>query len=160
MNIIKNYCLKDINSFGIDVKAKYFAKFSSEKELLHLLSKKTITKEPLLILGDGTNILFTKNFEGVILANRIKGIKVIKDNKKTTEISVGAGENWHDFVLWSANKNLSGLENLALIPGLVGASPIQNIGFSPADSIALIFLFIMVSFSLNNCRLSECPTIT
>jgi len=127
-NILNNYSLKNHNTFGVDAKAKYFASFSSEDQLAELLKDNICTTEPLFILGGGSNILLTQDFEGLILANNIKGIEIIAEDKKNTSIAVGAGEIWHDFVLWSIQKNLSGIENLALIPGLVGASPMQNIG--------------------------------
>ena len=127
-NILHNYCLKNYNTFGIAAKAKYFASFSSEAELTALLKNNICKIEPLFILGGGSNILLTQDFEGIVLANNIKGIDVISEDEQSIIIEVGAGEVWHDFVLWSINQNLSGIENLALIPGLVGASPMQNIG--------------------------------
>ena len=127
-SIINNYSLKDHNTFDIDIKAKYFTRFNSEDQLTELLKDKICDINPLLILGGGSNILFTKDFEGIVLANNIKGIKIIHEDIASASIAVGAGEVWHDFVLWSISKNLSGLENLSLIPGLVGASPMQNIG--------------------------------
>ena len=127
-NILHNYSLKNYNTFGIAAKAKYFASFSSEEELIDLLQNNICKTEPLLILGGGSNILLTQDFEGIVLANNIKGIDIISEDEQSISITVGAGEVWHDFVLWSINKNLSGIENLALIPGLVGASPMQNIG--------------------------------
>ena len=127
-NILQNYCLKNYNTFGIAAKAKYFASFSSEAELTALLKNNICKTEPLFILGGGSNILLTQDFEGIVLANNIKGIDVISEDEESTSIAVGAGEVWHDFVLWSIKQNLSGIENLALIPGLVGASPMQNIG--------------------------------
>lgn len=132
-NIKNNYSLKDQNTFKIDVKTKYFANFNSEEELLELLSNKICKDETLFILGEGSNILFTKDFKGIVLKNKIKGINILSEDKSSTTISVGAGENWHDFVVWSIKNNLSGIENLALIPGLVGASPIQNIGAYGAE---------------------------
>ena len=127
-NILHNYSLKNYNTFGIAAKAKYFARFSSEAELTALLKNNICKTEPIFILGGGSNILLTQDFEGIVLANNIKGIDVISEDEESTSIAVGAGEVWHDFVLWSIDKNLSGIENLALIPGLVGASPMQNIG--------------------------------
>ncbi len=127
-NILHNYSLKNYNTFGIAAKAKYFASFSSEDELTELLKKNICKTESLFILGGGSNILLTRDFEGIILSNNIKGINIISEDEHSTNIAVGAGEVWHDFVLWSIDKNLSGIENLALIPGLVGASPMQNIG--------------------------------
>jgi len=127
-NILNNYPLKNHNTFGVAAKAKYFASFSSEDQLAELLKDNICKTEPLFILGGGSNILLTQDFDGLVLANNIKGIEIITENEKSTSIAVGAGEIWHDFVLWSIQKNLSGIENLALIPGLVGASPMQNIG--------------------------------
>jgi len=127
-NILNNYSLKNHNTFGVNAKAKYFASFSSEDELAELLKNDICKTEPLLILGGGSNILLTKDFDGLVLANNIKGIEIITEDEESTNITVGAGEIWHNFVLWSIQKNLSGIENLALIPGLVGASPMQNIG--------------------------------
>jgi len=127
-NIQENYSLKNYNTFGISAKAKYFASFSSEAELTALLKNNICKTEPLFILGGGSNILLTQDFEGIVLANNIKGIDIVSEDEHSTKIAVGAGEIWHDFVLWSINQNLSGIENLALIPGLVGASPMQNIG--------------------------------
>ena len=127
-NILNNYPLKNYNTFGVTAKAKYFASFSSENQLAELLKDNICKTEPLFILGGGSNILLTQDFDGLVLANNIKGIEIITEDEKSTSIAVGAGEIWHDFVLWSIQKNLSGIENLALIPGLVGASPMQNIG--------------------------------
>ena len=127
-NILNNYSLKNHNTFGIAAKAKYFASFNSEEELITLLKSDTCKTNPLFILGGGSNILLTQDFDGLVLANNIKGIKIIAEDEKNTSITVGAGEIWHDFVLWSIQQNLSGIENLALIPGLIGASPMQNIG--------------------------------
>ena len=128
MKIQQNYSLKKYNTFGIAATAKYFACFSSENELVELLRNDLCKTEPLFILGGGSNILLTQDFEGLVLANTIKGMEVLAEDNHSSTIEVGAGEVWHDFVLWSINKNLSGIENLALIPGLVGASPMQNIG--------------------------------
>jgi len=127
-NILHNYSLKNHNTFGVTAKAKYFASFNSEQELTELLKNNICKTEPLFILGGGSNILLTKDFKGIVLANKIKGINIISEDKHSTSITVGAGEVWHDFVLWSIQKSLSGIENLALIPGLIGASPMQNIG--------------------------------
>ncbi len=132
-NILNNYSLKYHNTFGVAAKAKYFTSFSSEDQLAELLKDNICKTESLFILGGGSNILLTQDFDGLVLANNIKGIEIITENEKSTSIAVGAGEIWHDFVLWSIQKNLSGIENLALIPGLVGASPMQNIGAYGAE---------------------------
>lgn len=124
--------LKQFNTFGIDVNAKYFASFHSEKELISILGeveqlfKDDISK--LLFLGSGSNILFTKDFDGVVLKNEIDGIQVVHEDDDFVYVTAGAGMIWHDFVLFCIANNFGGAENLSLIPGTVGASPIQNIG--------------------------------
>jgi UDP-N-acetylmuramate dehydrogenase len=124
--------LKQLNTFRIDVKAKYFASFHSEKELIsilgeiELLFKNDISK--LLFLGSGSSILFTKDFDGVVLKNEIEGIQVVHEDDDFVYVNAGAGVGWHDFVLFCIANNFGGAENLSLIPGTVGASPIQNIG--------------------------------
>ncbi len=124
--ISENISLKPFNTFGIDVKATRFATFSSIEELGEILKNNQNT--PLLILGGGSNLLLTKDFEGLVLKNEIKGIEIISENQEEVIVKVGAGEVWHEFVLYCISKNFCGIENLSLIPGSVGASPMQNIG--------------------------------
>ena len=128
-----NVSLKKYNSFGIDATAKYFSTFdslSSLSELIEwkndLLAKKELSK--LLILGGGSNVLFTQNFDGLILKNELAGIEKIKEDNDYVYLKVGAGVNWHSFVMYCIENNLGGVENLSLIPGNTGASPMQNIG--------------------------------
>jgi len=121
-----NYSLQSFNTFGIDVKAKHFGAFSNINELQTCLN--TFPNEDLLILGGGSNMLFTQDFTGLVLRNEIKGIAVVKEDDSTVFVKVGAGEVWHEFVLHCIALNWCGLENLSLIPGSVGASPMQNIG--------------------------------
>ena len=127
-SINSNYPLRDYNTFNISVNAKLFYEFKDKISLQKILKREDLKNENILILGGGSNILFSKNYDGLILKNGILGINIISETNNHVEVEVGAGENWHEFVLWSINNNLSGIENLALIPGLVGASPIQNIG--------------------------------
>ena len=117
--------LKAHNTFGLDCQAQFFATFTSEEELKTLLPQ---AQKPLLVLGGGSNILLTQNFEGSVLKNEIKGIEVVEENEEYALVKVGGGEVWHDFVMWSIENNLGGIENLSLIPGSVGAAPMQNIG--------------------------------
>lgn len=126
MQIEQNISLKQFNTFGIDVKAKQFASFTTADELAELL--KHGNKEELLILGGGSNILFTKDVDGFVLKNELKGIELINEDDDFVYVRAGAGENWHQFVLHCIQKNWAGVENLSLIPGNVGASPMQNIG--------------------------------
>lgn len=115
------------NTFGISVKAGQFATFSSVEELKQLFSQKP-KDLPFMILGGGSNVLFTQDFDGLILKNEILGFDIIKKESNDVYVRAGAGENWHSFVVKTINLNLGGLENLSLIPGNVGASPMQNIG--------------------------------
>ncbi|MDD2983013.1 MAG: UDP-N-acetylmuramate dehydrogenase [Crocinitomicaceae bacterium] len=124
--ISENVSLKPFNTFGIDVKATRFATFASPEELGQIL--KDNKNKPLLILGGGSNLLLTKDFDGLVLKNEIKGIEVISETADEVLIRSGAGEVWHEFVLYCISKNYCGIENLSLIPGSVGASPMQNIG--------------------------------
>ncbi len=124
--ISSHISLKPFNTFGIDVTASRFAIFSSAEELGQILEN--YAKTPLLILGGGSNLLLTKDFEGLVLKNEIKGIEIISENEEEVLVKVGAGEVWHEFVLFCISKNFCGVENLSLIPGSVGASPMQNIG--------------------------------
>ena len=132
MTIKENISLKQYNTFAIDAKAKYFASFNSIDELSELLEfKKPQTsnnKPQTLVLGGGSNILFTKNFDGLVLKNEMTGMKEIKEDEHHVYVHVGAGENWHQFVLHCLHNDWAGVENLSLIPGNVGASPMQNIG--------------------------------
>ncbi len=125
MEVKSNSSLKKYNTFGIEVTAKYFATFNTADKLGELLE---FNKPPTLILGGGSNILFTKNFDGLVLKNEIKGIELIKEDANHIYIKAAGGENWHQFVLHCINNNWAGVENLSLIPGNVGASPMQNIG--------------------------------
>jgi UDP-N-acetylmuramate dehydrogenase len=128
LHIQQNISLKTLNTFGIDVNAKLFSSFNTEDELKNLIEINQKEKKEVLILGGGSNILFTKNPEQWVWQNCIKGIKPIFDSADTVILKVGAGENWHKFVLFCVDKNWGGIENLSLIPGCVGAGPMQNIG--------------------------------
>jgi UDP-N-acetylmuramate dehydrogenase len=124
----ENISLKPYNTFGIDASAKYFTEISSIEELKELINNPKFKHEENLVLGGGSNILLTQNFNGLIIKNSLKGLETTLDNNEQTIIKVGAGENWHEFVIKCVNENLAGIENLSLIPGCVGASPMQNIG--------------------------------
>ena len=117
--------LKEYNTFGIEVTATNFNKAKSEDEILDFITE---NESKPLILGGGSNILFKNNITKPILKIDIKGIEIIEENEESIYISVGAGENWNDFVKWSLANNYGGIENLSLIPGNVGSAPIQNIG--------------------------------
>src|SRR5258706_14793316 len=133
MDIQQNLPLKPFNTFAIDAKSKYFATFRNVEELLELTTidsrlSTPVSRLPTFVLGGGSNILFVKDFDGIVLKNEIKGIEVVKEDDEHLYVKVGAGENWHQFVLHCIKNNWAGVENLSLIPGNVGASPMQNIG--------------------------------
>lgn len=123
-----NFDLQPYNTFGIRVFCDYFGRFTSVEELKSQLNEVRRLNLPLLILGGGSNLLLTEDFKGIVLRNEIKGIEVISENENEAIVRSGAGEVWHEFVLTCLDKNLAGIENLSLIPGSVGASPMQNIG--------------------------------
>lgn len=128
MKIEKNKSLKTLNTFGIPAIAENFVQINSLIEAQELLKNHQLP-QPIHILGGGSNILITQEkIAGTIIQNNIKGITTIEENDETITLKVGAGENWHEFVLFCLQNNYAGTENLALIPGNIGATPIQNIG--------------------------------
>lgn len=124
----ENFSLKPYNTFGIDAKARYFTEVHSTEELLEALNSPAAQSLPLLFLGGGSNILLTRDFEGVAVQLNLKGIHEDIIGENEVMVTVKAGENWHEFVLFCLEKNYGGMENLSLIPGNVGTSPMQNIG--------------------------------
>jgi UDP-N-acetylmuramate dehydrogenase len=128
MQIQENISLKPFNSFGINATARYFGRFSSEDDLQPMLDSGIQSQRPALILGGGSNLLLTKDYDGLVLKNEIMGIKEVHEDNDYVYVKAGAGENWHRFVLYCIERNWAGVENLSLIPGSVGASPMQNIG--------------------------------
>ncbi|GAB2501520.1 MAG: UDP-N-acetylmuramate dehydrogenase [Cytophagales bacterium] len=128
MKIIENHSLKAFNTFGIDKKSRFFTQAgdldSLKKSLLWAREKGL----QVLILGGGSNVLLTQDFPGLVIKIELKGIQVIQETSDEIWVEVGAGENWHDWVLYALKHNWAGIENLSLIPGTVGASPMQNIG--------------------------------
>ncbi|TCP22165.1 UDP-N-acetylmuramate dehydrogenase [Tenacibaculum skagerrakense] len=124
MNFQENISLKKYNTFGIDVNAKRFISISSVYELQQLLKK----EKKLFLLSGGSNMLLTKNIEQLVVHLNIKGISIDREDDNAVYLTVNAGENWHEFVLWAIEQGYGGIENLSLIPGKVGTCPIQNIG--------------------------------
>ncbi|MEM6698325.1 MAG: UDP-N-acetylmuramate dehydrogenase, partial [Bacteroidota bacterium] len=125
--IQQNFSLKNHNTFGIDVAAASFVAVHSVEELQQVLQGNSSEQE-VMILGGGSNMLLTKDLDRLVIHNQIKGFEVVSETEESAIAAVGGGENWHEFVLKCVEKNLGGVENLSLIPGTVGASPIQNIG--------------------------------
>lgn len=119
--------LKLLNTFSVQAQANYIVTAYNEFSLLKLWNRYNDSEGSVLILGEGSNILFLGNYEGTVLLNRIKGI-FVTENKTEWKLHVGAGEKWNELVMYTINRNMPGLENLACIPGSVGAAPIQNLG--------------------------------
>jgi len=126
--IQENISLKPYNTFGIDAKARYFASFKSQDELSELLNSNAVKQNAQLVLGGGSNLLLTKDYDGIVLKNEIKGIELISQDEMHYYVKSNAGEAWHSFVMHCIKNNYAGVENMSLIPGCVGASPMQNIG--------------------------------
>lgn len=126
MNSLSNVSLKDFNTFGVDVKAKQLISVTNEQDLLTVLQD--FYAQELFILGGGSNMLLTKDLDKTVLHINLTGIRILSQTENEVMIEAGAGENWHQFVMWCVERGYGGLENLSLIPGNVGTSPIQNIG--------------------------------
>lgn len=126
--VIKAVSLKPYNSFAIDCIADYFVCIQSENELLDIMNNNQYAALPKLILGGGSNMLLTAPFHGLVLKMEIPGIEVISENNEHVVVRVGAGQDWDGFVEYCVKQNWSGIENLSLVPGTVGACPVQNIG--------------------------------
>src|SRR5690606_16043102 len=122
-----NHSLKPWNTFGIQRNANHIVRADTAQQLLDAWQRATENNEPVLILGEGSNVLFLDDFAGTVIINRIMGIEV-EECADSWRLRVGAGENWHQLVQYTLEKGMPGLENLALIPGCAGSSPIQNIG--------------------------------
>ena len=125
MNIQENFPLLPYNTFGLHATAKMFAEVLTVNDLLEALR---LGIRPVFVLGGGSNVLFTRDPEGLVLKNSIRGIEVVRLFKNKVWVKIGGGEVWHDFVLWAVQNGYGGVENLSLIPGTVGAAPVQNIG--------------------------------
>jgi len=128
MEIKYNYSLKNHNTFGVQVNCKTFVRLNSQQEASNYVQNQLDKTLPYLLIGEGSNLLFTKNYEGTIILMQNKGFEVIDETNKNVWIKAAAGEIWDDFVAWTVEKNYAGAENLSKIPGTMGAAPIQNIG--------------------------------
>jgi UDP-N-acetylmuramate dehydrogenase len=128
MIVQKDVQLKPFNTFGIEATAKYFIEVSSIDQLQEILQSPDYQSTERLILGGGSNMLLTKDFDGLVIKIAIKGFEVVNENEDNIWIKAGAGLVWHDLVMQCVNQNYAGMENLSLIPGTVGAAPMQNIG--------------------------------
>lgn len=131
--LAQNVALSGRNTFRVTARAAWLAEVHDPAAIPEILSRPELKGQPLLVLGAGSNILFTRDFPGLVLAPSHRGIEILEDDGEAVRIRAAAGENWHALVRWSLAQGLSGLENLSLIPGTVGAAPIQNIGAYGAE---------------------------
>lgn len=155
MKVQHNISLQAYNTFGIDVLAREFIEINSVASLQQLVAK----RKEFFVLSGGSNVLLTRNFEGLVVYLNTKGIEVVFENQTHVEVQVQAGENWHDFVLWCLDKDYGGLENLSLIPGNVGTSPIQNIGaygVEVKDLITQVTVLDIASNELHTFSNAQC----
>ncbi|HYX09089.1 MAG TPA: UDP-N-acetylmuramate dehydrogenase [Bacteroidales bacterium] len=128
VKVYKNFRLKKYNTFGIDVKAAYYAECETTDELQELYTLDKYADLPKYVLGGGSNVLFAGDYAGLILRPLMKGIQITAEDEDKVLLRVGAGEDWDEFVAWCVSEEYGGVENLSLIPGNVGTSPMQNIG--------------------------------
>lgn len=127
-SIREGVSLQPYNTFGIEARCDFFTGIRSVDDFRKLIHEPVYKQHPCLILGGGSNILLTRDFNGLVIHNQLKGIQVIREDEREVLVKAAAGENWHDFVMYCIDHDFAGLENLSLIPGCVGASPMQNIG--------------------------------
>jgi UDP-N-acetylmuramate dehydrogenase len=157
--IRKNYSVKSYNTFGLNYKSDVFVSIDSENEAIKLFQEGSF-KKPILILGRGSNILFTENYNGTIIHPETGGMSIEEENSDFLIVSAGAGVEWDTFVGWTVDNGFGGLENLSLIPGTAGAAPIQNIGAYGVEVKSTIEKIRAVSvengvvreFNRNECR--------
>jgi UDP-N-acetylmuramate dehydrogenase len=128
IKVQEKVALKVYNTFGIEAIADKFVHLQSAKDVFEFVNSKEISNQPLFIVGGGSNLLFVNDFNGLIVKPDIQGIEIVSDASKHVLVRCGAGVDWDSFVAWTVERNLGGIENLSLIPGTVGASPVQNIG--------------------------------
>lgn len=160
MQILSNVSLLPYNTFHIDVLGKHFVEITSIDEFRELQQSQAFQQNEKLILGGGSNILFTKNFDGLVVKNSIKGIELVREDNHFFYVKANAGEVWHEFVLWCIEHGYAGVENLSLIPGQIGASPMQNIGAygveikDVCESVEAVHLHTgeLLTFSNSDCK--------
>lgn len=159
MEIFRDKDLTSFNTFGVKAWAKYFIEINTETELLELFEKPEFTSSSRLFLGGGSNILFTRDFDGIVVLNKLKGIEILEDLESAVLVRAASGEVWHDLVLFAVERELWGIENLSFIPGTVGGAPMQNIGAYGSelkDSLVNVETFDIVNGDKKIWSVSEC----
>ena len=154
IRFFENHSLKACNTFGVDAKAKFFFEFTDSADLAIFLNENESWKEErLIVLGQGSNILFLDDFDGLVIHPKVPGIKTVNEDRNHYWLEVGAGEIWDEFVEFSVTYNLGGVENLSLIPGTVGAAPVQNIGAYGQEVCNVVEK--VIGYDLEKQRLAE-----
>ena len=148
-NLHENYSLKPYNTFGIEAKANYFFEFDTIDEIQSFLNINPLDNIIFHILGGGSNILFTGDYEGIIIHPNIKGIEIVEENDDSVLVKVGANEDWDQFVDWAVTNAYGGIENLSNIPGVVGAVPVQNIGAYGVEASQVVEKLDAISIESN-----------
>lgn len=151
--------LQQYNTLAIPVKAAYLSRCTNLNQIRQCLSFAAAKGLAPIVLGEGSNTVFAKDVDGLVILNRVTGIELVNDNEQSVTVKVAAGENWHDFVKYALDQSWFGIENLALIPGLVGAAPIQNIGaygVEVKDTIESVELIDIASRESRELSHSEC----
>lgn len=159
MNIYSNYNLKNHNTFGIEAKAKLFAQISDISDLAEIISLKNKTNLPIFVIGKGSNLLFTKDYNGICIVYKKDEINILNETPNSVLIEVSAGTEWDRFVEFAVSKNYYGIENLSIIPGTVGAAPVQNIGaygVEVKDVIDSVFYTDLENGTEHMLKNSEC----
>ncbi|MDO8430477.1 MAG: UDP-N-acetylmuramate dehydrogenase [Candidatus Taylorbacteria bacterium] len=159
MQILQNYDLKNLNTFAISAKAKFFAEISQEGELWELFINPIFKENKKFFLGGGSNILLTGDFDGIVVKVAFMGKKIVEETEKDVLLEVCAGENWHNLVTYTVQNDWGGIENLALIPGTVGAAPVQNIaayGQNFSDVFETLYAFNVETGTTDVFNKAEC----
>lgn len=159
MKVEKNVSLKQLNTFRVDVYTDILLTIDNDNDFSNKEVKEYLNSDNLLILGGGSNILFTKDFNDCVTLIRNYGKKILDESDQSLTVQVSAGESWEDFLKWSVKKNLIGLHNLALIPGTVGATPIQNVGaygVEIKDFLTEVEVFNLQTHNTQSIKNSEC----
>ncbi len=153
IQIEENKNLKALNTFGMDVRASYFTTITSLTQLQELLQTDLYRNQRHLILGGGSNMLFTRDFNGLVIKVELKGKEIIHQTENEVTLKVASGEGWHELVMHCVQNDWGGIENLSLIPGLVGAAPIQNIGAYGVEMKNVIEEVDAIDLTTGQCRI-------
>ncbi len=159
MVFIENYSLKNLNTFAINARAKYFVSIKKPDDILELMETDIFRENQHFVLGGGSNVLFQRDFDGLVIHVQNKGIEILSENENFIYVNASSGEIWDDLVAFCVGNNFGGIENLSLIPGTVGASPVQNIGaygVEVKDVIESVRIFNLYSASMEELSNFEC----